>query len=118
MRARASMLAHGRLLLLCSLHTGVQGVCPEDVRKHTAHESAELELSLGYGFRNGKFGGVADLEHAVNTNKEVYDFLSSAGSNFGIGFWKPGSGIIHQVRRESATSEMRRVVAGQCSVVT
>ena len=48
--------------------------------------------------RNGQFGGVADLEHAVRTNKEVYDFLSSAGSNFGIGFWKPGSGIIHQAR--------------------
>ena len=30
-------------------------------------------------------------------NKEVYDFLSSAGSKYGIGFWKPGSGIIHQV---------------------
>ena len=34
----------------------------------------------------------------MRTNKEVYDFLSSAGSNFGIGFWKPGSGIIHQAR--------------------
>jgi hypothetical protein len=30
-------------------------------------------------------------------NAEVYDFLSSAGSKYGIGFWKPGSGIIHQV---------------------
>jgi aconitate hydratase len=29
----------------------------------------------------------------------VYDFLSSAGSKYGIGFWKPGSGIIHQVKR-------------------
>ncbi len=53
---------------------------------------------LGGDTRNGKFGGEADLEHAVKTNKEVYDFLSTAGSNFGIGFWKPGSGIIHQVR--------------------
>lgn len=35
----------------------------------------------------------------MKTNKEVYDFLSSAGSNFGIGFWKPGSGIIHQARQ-------------------
>ena len=31
------------------------------------------------------------------TNKEVYDFLATAGSKYGIGFWKPGSGIIHQV---------------------
>ncbi len=56
---------------------------------------------LGGDTRNGKFGGEADLEHAVKTNKEVYDFLSTAGSNFGIGFWKPGSGIIHQVRWRS-----------------
>lgn len=47
--------------------------------------------------RNNQFGGVADLEHAVKTNKEVYDFLSSAGAKYGIGFWRPGSGIIHQV---------------------
>jgi aconitase A len=47
--------------------------------------------------REGKFGGVADLAAAIKTNKEVYDFLASAGSKYGIGFWKPGSGIIHQV---------------------
>ena len=47
--------------------------------------------------RNNQFGGVADLQHAITTNKEVYDFLSSAGAKYGIGFWKPGSGIIHQV---------------------
>ncbi len=63
------------------------------------HCLANLTLTLLGGVtRNGKFGGEADLEHAVKTNKEVYDFLSTAGSNFGIGFWKPGSGIIHQVR--------------------
>ena len=50
------------------------------------------------GRRNNSFGGVADLQHAITTNKEVYDFLSSAGAKYGIGFWKPGSGIIHQVR--------------------
>ena len=48
--------------------------------------------------RGGKFGGEADLEAAVKTNKEVYDFLASAGSKYGIGFWKPSSGIIHQAR--------------------
>ena len=47
--------------------------------------------------RENKFGGVADLKHAISTNKEVYDFLSSAGAKYGIGFWRPGSGIIHQV---------------------
>ena len=47
--------------------------------------------------RNNAFGGKADLDLANRQNKEVYDFLSSAGSKYGIGFWKPGSGIIHQV---------------------
>lgn len=46
--------------------------------------------------RENSFGGQADLAHAIKTNKEVYDFLSSAGAKYGIGFWKPGSGIIHQ----------------------
>ena len=52
---------------------------------------------LWLAFRGGKFGGVADLALAVKQNAEVYDFLASAGSKYGIGFWKPGSGIIHQV---------------------
>jgi aconitase A len=47
--------------------------------------------------RENKFGGEADLKHAITTNKEVYDFLATAGAKYGIGFWKPGSGIIHQV---------------------
>lgn len=51
--------------------------------------------------REGSFGGQADLKHAVSTNKEVYDFLSSAGSKYGIGFWRPGSGIIHQIVLEN-----------------
>ena len=32
-----------------------------------------------------------------DVNKEVYDFLATAGAKYGVGFWKPGSGIIHQV---------------------
>lgn len=54
--------------------------------------------------REGKFGGVADLAAAIQTNKEVYDFLASAGAKYGIGFWKPGSGIIHQVRSSGSRS--------------
>ena len=42
-------------------------------------------------------GGDADLARAKDINKEVYSFLSSAGAKYGVGFWKPGSGIIHQV---------------------
>lgn len=44
-----------------------------------------------------KVGASTDLNKAKEVNKEVYEFLSSAGSKYGIGFWKPGSGIIHQV---------------------
>lgn len=46
-------------------------------------------------------GAVKDLNKAVTDNKEVYDFLSSVSSKYGIGFWKPGSGIIHQVVLEN-----------------
>ncbi len=44
-----------------------------------------------------KVGALKDLEVAESTNKEVYDFLASASAKYGMGFWKPGSGIIHQV---------------------
>jgi len=46
-------------------------------------------------------GGDKDLARAKDVNKEVYDFLSSAASKYGIGFWKPGSGIIHQILLEN-----------------
>jgi len=45
--------------------------------------------------------GMADLPLALKTNKEVYDFLESASNKYGIGFWKPGAGIIHQVVLEN-----------------
>ncbi|HSL58657.1 MAG TPA: aconitate hydratase [Acidimicrobiales bacterium] len=41
--------------------------------------------------------GKVDLLTALDTNSEVYDFLESVSAKYGIGFWKPGSGIIHQV---------------------
>lgn len=44
-----------------------------------------------------KDGAVADLKTANDTNREVYDFLASVSNKYGIGFWKPGAGIIHQV---------------------
>eukprot|EP01118_Nematostelium_gracile_P006927 TRINITY_DN2244_c0_g1_i3.p1 TRINITY_DN2244_c0_g1~~TRINITY_DN2244_c0_g1_i3.p1 ORF type:complete len:779 (-),score=278.84 TRINITY_DN2244_c0_g1_i3:551-2887(-) len=46
-------------------------------------------------------GGEKDLQVAKDKNAEVYDFLASAGSKYGIGFWKPGSGIIHQIILEN-----------------
>ncbi|MCD6294797.1 MAG: aconitate hydratase [Deltaproteobacteria bacterium] len=46
-------------------------------------------------------GADVDLQEAIDANKEVYDFLSSAAMKYGIGFWGPGSGIIHQVLLEN-----------------
>ena len=48
-----------------------------------------------------KTGAVQDLATALSVNKEVYDFLSSISNKYGIGFWKPGAGIIHQVVLEN-----------------
>lgn len=42
-------------------------------------------------------GADADVQRAIEENKEVYEFLRSAAAKYGMGFWKPGSGIIHQV---------------------
>ena len=48
-----------------------------------------------------KVGADQDLAIANAENKEVYDFLSSVSNKYGIGFWKPGAGIIHQVVLEN-----------------
>ena len=48
-----------------------------------------------------KVGAEEDLSTAIDTNREVYDFLSSISNKYGIGFWKPGAGIIHQVVLEN-----------------
>jgi aconitate hydratase len=46
-------------------------------------------------------GADKDLSKAKDKNKEVYDFLASVSNKYGIGFWKPGAGIIHQVVLEN-----------------
>ena len=46
-------------------------------------------------------GAEVDLPEANNTNEEVYHFLRDVSSRYGIGFWKPGAGIIHQVVLEN-----------------
>ncbi|MEO8887138.1 MAG: aconitate hydratase [Mucilaginibacter sp.] len=48
-----------------------------------------------------KIGAVEDLNTAKDINKEVYDFLASVSDKYGIGFWKAGAGIIHQVVLEN-----------------
>lgn len=48
-----------------------------------------------------KVGAVEDLKTAMSNNDEVYSFLASVSNKYGIGFWKPGAGIIHQVVLEN-----------------
>src|SRR5690606_18576360 len=48
-----------------------------------------------------KVGAKEDLATALNVNSEVYEFLASVSDKYGIGFWKPGAGIIHQVVLEN-----------------
>ena len=48
-----------------------------------------------------QIGAQDDLLRATSENKEVYDFLESISQKYGIGFWKPGAGIIHQVVLEN-----------------
>ncbi len=48
-----------------------------------------------------KVGAKEDLNTAIDTNREVYDFLASISNKYGIGFWKPGAGIIHSVVQEN-----------------
>ncbi len=46
-------------------------------------------------------GADTDIEAAIDLNREVYDFLQSTSARYGLGFWKPGAGIIHQVVLEN-----------------
>lgn len=48
-----------------------------------------------------QIGGAEDLARAKDINAEVYNFLQTAGAKYGVGFWKPGSGIIHQIILEN-----------------
>ncbi len=48
-----------------------------------------------------KIGADKDLQNALNTSSEVFNFLASVSNKYGIGFWKPGAGIIHQVVLEN-----------------
>ena len=48
-----------------------------------------------------KIGAAPDLQEAINSSNEVFNFLESVSNKYGIGFWKPGAGIIHQVVLEN-----------------
>ncbi|MDH3469904.1 MAG: aconitate hydratase [Acidimicrobiia bacterium] len=66
-------------------------------RKHTAVPSTVHCDHLIRAYQ----GAANDLETALDENYEVYEFLRSASEKYGVGFWKPGSGIIHQVLLEN-----------------
>ena len=50
---------------------------------------------------SGKSGAAQDLKSANSISAEVFNFLESVSNKYGIGFWKPGAGIIHQVVLEN-----------------
>lgn len=78
----------GQMVLLQFMQTGLlQTVIPTTV--HCDH------------LIRAHLGGESDTNTALDENSEVYKFLESASSKFGIGFWKPGAGIIHQVVLEN-----------------
>src|SRR3990167_5560971 len=74
----------GQMALLQFLHSG---------RKRVAVAST---LHCDHLIR-AESGSADDLARAIRENQEVYDFLHSASKKYGIGFWRPGAGIIHQV---------------------
>jgi len=49
----------------------------------------------------GHKGGDADVATSIENNSEIFDFLHDAASKYGISFWKPGTGIIHQIVLEN-----------------
>ena len=62
-----------------------------------------------------KTGAVEDLNTALDKNKEVYDFLASVSNKYGIGFWKPGAGIIHQVIIENYAFPGGMMIGNDCN---
>jgi aconitate hydratase len=80
--------ATAQMALLQFISSGLPKVqCPS-----TIHCDHLIEAQLG---------GDKDLNRAKDINAEVYKFLASAGAKYGLGFWKPGSGIIHQIILEN-----------------
>lgn len=70
----------------------MQAELPEVAVRTTVHCDHLIQASMG---------AKSDMNTALLENQEVYDFLESASAKLGIGFWKPGAGIIHQVVLEN-----------------
>ena len=69
---------------------------------HTGIEKTQVEATIHCDHLiMASQGDLIDLEKAIDENKEIYEFLSSAAARYGMGFWGPGSGIIHQVILEN-----------------
>ena len=66
-----------------------------------AKESRRLVLLNEIPDFQAQIEGKKDLARAKESNAEVYNFLATAGAKYGVGFWKPGSGIIHQIILEN-----------------
>lgn len=80
--------ATAQMALLQFMSAGI----PKVAVPSTVHCDHLIQAEVGSG---------KDLAKAVSENKEVYDFLASVSNKYGIGFWKPGAGIIHQVVLEN-----------------
>jgi len=80
--------ATAQMVLLQFMHSGKkQAAVPSSI--HADH------------LIQAEVGAATDLKHALSFNKEVYDFMATAASKYGIDFWKAGAGIIHQVVLEN-----------------
>ncbi|MCB9059420.1 MAG: aconitate hydratase [Calditrichae bacterium] len=80
--------ATAQMVLLQFMHSGrKQAAVPSSI--HADH------------LIQAEVGAHTDLQHALSFNKEVYEFMGSGASKFGIDFWKAGAGIIHQVVLEN-----------------
>ena len=84
--------------------------CPP--RRYRTNNDSSIYASrykTGFGPNNcsldhliqARVGSDSDTKAAIYENNEVYQFLESASRKYGIGFWKPGAGIIHQVVLEN-----------------
>ena len=99
--------------LMISLSSSPNIVCGADSQDATAQMAMLQFISSGLPrvavpstihcdhLIEAQLGGEKDLARAKDINKEVYNFLSTAGAKYGVGFWKPGSGIIHQIILEN-----------------
>ncbi|KAJ3105535.1 aconitate hydratase [Phlyctochytrium planicorne] len=69
---------------------------------HVASAEEKIERGQTYLKLNPAYGGAdGDLSNSLEANREIFDFLESAASKYGISFWRPGSGIIHQIVLEN-----------------